>query len=156
MSENRRQRMQLTTPIQGIPCDRWTRHHSLEIMIIIGTNMILLDVMQWIVLNGTNFFARFHARASRDNWFHTRHRLHWISMPVHLALKRCMARSTCYRSRFLYWCYVERQHNNNMFISYSWYTIHIKGCNRATRCNKIINEKKKKLTLTVNAKHWTH
>ena len=34
--------------------------------------------------------------------------------------------------------------NNNMFISYSWYTIHIKGCNRATRCNKIINEKKKK------------
>ena len=31
-------------------------------------------------------------------------------------------------------------YNNNMFISYSWYTIHIKGCNRATRCNKIINE----------------
>ena len=42
--------------------------------------------------------------------------------------------------------------NNNMFISYSWYTIHIKGCNRATRCNKIINEKKKKKKLKIPSK----
>ena len=43
--------------------------------------------------------------------------------------------------------------NNNMFISYSWYTIHIKGCNRANAGNKIINEKTKKLTLTVSISH---